>query len=356
METPTQDIQRVLFCQDTSDSENDQEEDEDLPMEDAAGEQASTCNDTDREQHGEQSIELSVTAAAVDVETQEKFLKELRDVLSVRHPELLFSMASGVTDSSSAQVIPTMLITPSIFHHHPPFGLVPRIQVSVQYKVYAILILMRVWKKERFDNCDELGVVCEMIGNDTKHKFYPGVKMNHYMSEYYEHIQFHIKSARVSKFPFSQVDSHKCHLYFELAHKAEKESRDVLCYPCKRLLNHLKCQKTRTVGETPTRKLKQQRPSSTARLSYMSPASQAKRKKPAQYERTNSIRKLSNYEDSEMNLDDAQNEEMCNIVQSIGEDELEKLYTEGEKHGVGTIIKEICITDVQQRRKQFLDD
>jgi len=28
---------------------------------------------------------------------------------------------------------------------------------------------------------------------------------------------------------------------------------------------------------------------------------------------------------------------MYNIVQSIGDDELEKLYMEGKKHGVGTI-------------------
>ena len=66
------------------------------------------------------------------------------------------------------------------------------------------------------------------------------------------------------------------------------------------------------------------------------------------------MRKLSKYEDSEIVLDDAQNEEMCNIVRSIGDDELEKLFTEGKKHGVGTIMKEIWITDVQQRRKQFL--
>jgi len=38
-------------------------------MEGVAGEQVSTCNDTDREQHGQQSIESSVAAAAVDVVT-----------------------------------------------------------------------------------------------------------------------------------------------------------------------------------------------------------------------------------------------------------------------------------------------
>jgi len=34
----------------------------------------------------------SVAAAAVEVETQEEFVKDLCGVLSVRHPELLFSM------------------------------------------------------------------------------------------------------------------------------------------------------------------------------------------------------------------------------------------------------------------------
>ena len=88
----------------------------------------------------------------------------------------------------------------------------------------------------------------------------------------------------------------------------------------------------------------------------MSPASQAKRKQLAQYERTNSIRKLAMYEDSEILLDDMQNEEMCSIVQSIGDDDLENLYAEGEKHGVGKLMEEIWIKDAQQRRKQFFDD
>ena len=311
------------------------------------------------EHQGEQSIESSIDTAAVDVETQEAFLTELRTNLSARYRELLFSMASGIANSTSTQVISTMLITPATFHHHPPYGLVPCIQVSVQYKVYTVTVLMRVWKKEIFESYDELDAVCKMIGSNTNHKFCPGIEMNHYMTEYYESIRFHIHSVRVSKFPFDRVDSHKCDLYFELAcnaRRVEKGSSEVLCYPCKRLINHLERQKTRTAEETSTKKLKRQMPSSKARLSYMSPASQGKRKKLAQYERTNTMRKLSKYEDSEIVLDDAQNEEMCNIVRSIGDDELEKLFTEGKKHGVGTIMKEIWITDVQQRRKQFFDD
>ena len=36
---------------------------------------------------------------------------------------------------------------------------------------------------------------------------------------------------------------------------------------------------------------------------------------------------------------------MCNIVQNIGDGELEKLHTEGVKHGVGTIVDNWCPTE-----------
>ena len=84
-----------------------------------------------------------------------------------------------------------------------------------------------------------------------------------------------------------------------------------------------------TNEETPTQRIKRQKPSSRARLSYMSPASQLKRKTLAQYERTNNIRKLQKYEESEVILDDDQNNEMCQIMEKIGVDELAKLYKKG---------------------------
>lgn len=88
----------------------------------------------------------------------------------------------------------------------------------------------------------------------------------------------------------------------------------------------------------------------------MSPASQAKRKKLAQYERTSNIRKLANHEENEISLDDDQHEEMCNITQRIGDDELEKLCKEGDEHGAGSIMKDIWITDQDRRSKEFFDD
>ena len=68
----------------------------------------------------------------------------------------------------------------------------------------------------------------------------------------------------------------------------------------------------------------------------MSPTDRARRKRLAQYERTNHTRKLNSFEGSEVMLNDDQNE-MCSIVQSIGNEELEQLCLEGEKHGVKKI-------------------
>jgi len=153
---------------------------------------------------------LSIHPEPVDVEVQEKFLNELRDCLHARYPELLFSMASGKMDGVSTVDIPVMLIAQKTLHHHPPYGLVSRVQVTVQYKVYTISMLMRVWRKEAFESFDDLDAVCKMVGNNTKHKFCPGIKMNRYLSEYKESIGFHIKSTRLLKFLFLRVDSKRC--------------------------------------------------------------------------------------------------------------------------------------------------
>jgi len=156
-----------------SDSDSNPGESQILSME-VAEEDASIVNNAVL---GEQSIELSMRAAPVEVKVQETFLNELHGSLSARYPELLFSMASGKMAGVSTMDIPVMLIAQKTLHHHPPYGLVSRIQVSVQYKFYTISVLMRVWRKEAFESFDDLDVVCKMIGNNTKHKFCPGLEM-----------------------------------------------------------------------------------------------------------------------------------------------------------------------------------
>lgn len=179
------------------------------------------------------------------------------------------------------------------------------------------------------------------------------------MNDYYEVIRFHIKSVRITEFPFKWIDSVNCTLLFQLAHNAtaeEKSLKEVKCYPCKCLVSDLEHQKRRTASETPTRKVKRQHPSSRARMSYMSPASQTKRRKLAQYERTSNIRKLQKYEENEVVLDDEQNDEMCAIVEKMGDEELQKLFDEGNKHGVGGILKDIWATDLDWQRTEFTHD
>ena len=141
--------------------------------------------------------------------------------------------------------------------------------------------------------------------------------MEHYISEYYEFIRYHIKSVRLTEFPFQRVDSNNCQLFFELSHNATKTEKDanvLKCCACKHLITDLNHHKKRTNAETPTRKIKRQNPSSRAKLSYMSAANQAKHKKLTQYERTSDIRKLANLEEDEICLDDEQHEKMRNVV------------------------------------------
>ena len=75
----------------------------------------------------------------------------------------------------------------------------------------------------------------------------------------------------------------------------------------------------------------------------------------AQYERTSNIRKLKKHEDNEVTLN-VETEEMCNIVEHIQTEDVEKLCKEGDEHGVGGIMKDIWITDNECRNQEFSTD
>ena len=191
---------------------------------------------------------------------------------------------------------------------------------------------MRVWKSGSFETLEDVIALCQMIGTNSTYKFCPGIEPSEYEREFHDVIRFHIKSVRITDFPFHRVDSINCKLLFQLSQNAtdsERTAKEVRCSSCKRLVSDLNHQKKRTAAETPTRRLKRQNPSSQARLSYMSPASQAKWKKLAQYERTSNIRKLKKYEESEVTLDDEQNDEMCNIAEQIRTEDLENCARKG---------------------------
>ena len=57
-----------------------------------------------------------------------------------------------------------------------------------------------------------------------------------------------------------------------------------------------------------------------------------------------------------MVLSDEQNEEMCAVMETMQAEELDKLYQEGDQHGVGSIMKTIWLTDKDCQKKHFSVD
>ena len=72
----------------------------------------------------------------------------------------------------------------------------------------------------------------------------------------------------------------------------------------------------------------------------------------AQYERSSTIRKLQKLEDSSVVLSDEQNEEMCAVMEAMQAEELDKLYQEGDQHGVGSLMKTIWLTDKDHQKNR----
>ena len=90
----------------------------------------------------------------------------------------------------------------------------------------------------------------------------------------------------------------------------------------------------------------------------MSPAGQSKRKQNVLTERNNDKKKLAKYENTEVTLADEQHEEMSAIIkiEEVGQDELEKIFAEGDSHDVGKEVREVWMTDKRQQLNQFTAD
>ena len=91
----------------------------------------------------------------------------------------------------------------------------------------------------------------------------------------------------------------------------------------------------------------------------MSPTSQSKRKQNSLIERNSDKINLTKFEKTEKTLAEEQHDEMCTIVNRIEEvskDELEKLFANGDAHGVGAQIREVWVTDRRQQLDQFKAD
>ena len=66
--------------------------------------------------------------------------------------------------------------------------------------------------------------------------------------------------------------------------------------------------------------------------------------------------KLAKYQESEVTLNEEQHSEMCTIMERTNDDDLEKLFKEGNEHGVGDIMKDVWFTDKKRQIQEFSHD
>ena len=275
-----------------------------------------------------------------------------------KFPELQFSR--GYTFDNSKQVL---IVTHRRLADHPPFGSVSRVRIELREDgSYVVHILMRNLEQGVLQDESDAHDLLERFSTASMYKFCPGIEWSYYHEHYYNAIRFHIKSVRCTETPFQRIDSVNCKMWFKLpmnASLADKNSTEAKCPACKRLCSDLEWQLKRTAKESPSRKVKRQAASSRARLTYMSPNSRVKRKQNASMERGIAKRKLAKYENTELTLADEQHTQMCDIVNiidgSVGDD-LQKIFEEGETHGVSGKLKEIWMTDRRQNIEQFKQD
>ena len=319
---------------------------------------SNTANSESAEESGEQVEEsgeqveesLSLSTGALQLETICKTGEQ-------RFNGLVFALGPTGTN--------TLTITQRELHCHPPFGYTSRVHIVFVGNDYKVNLLGTEFMSGTLYTETDVYNLCEMFSDQSSlspYKFCPGIDWDYYEEHYHSVIRFHLKSVRQCTAPFKRIDSVNCKRWFQLpanAPLADKFSKEVLCRACKRLKLDLEWQRKRTQSESPSRKVKRQAPSSKARLTYMSPSSQLKRKQNVLMERNSDKRKLSKYQNTEVTLSEEQHEEMSAIVrriEEVGKDELEKVFAEGDAHGVGTQIREIWKTDRREQLEQFSED
>lgn len=205
------------------------------------------------------------------------------------------------------------------------------------------------------------GLLEKYSSKSKVYKFCPGLDVSQY-EQYKDIVRFDVKSLRKTEEPFLHIDSVRCLLWFLLGKTISVQRREaeaVICPPCVKLRGNLDHQARRTAAESPSKRVKRQDASSHARLSYMSPASQAKRKEHQKKERDEAKRKAKSYEHTELPLDTEQHEQMDAVTSAIEKEcpgELEKLFVEGEKHGVGSKLRDVWNLDKQRERNEFKRD
>ena len=255
-----------------------------------------------------------------------------------------------------------------VLHHkqlysHPPFTPTSRCKITVTINgEYVVHILLREVESGSILNSplENIQNLCQKYSPfSTTFKYCPGIGVAEY-DEYKAIIRFDIKGVRMTtNSPFYRVDSNMCEMWHEIpknASAAKREAEELLCRQCVRLKCNLERQVRRTNEESPSKKLKRQSATSRARLAYMSPTSQAKRKGNQKLSKDSMSRKLSHYFAEKIILDEDQNEELSNVMTVIEDKcrkELDDIFTEGELHGVAHRMRDVWESDKKSDMKLF---
>ena len=258
-----------------------------------------------------------------------------------------------------------LLISHKKLYNHLPFGMTSRCRISITSAEYVVHVLMREVERGTLSHSSCVKVVdmlCMKYSTTSQiGKFCPGLSPVEY-DDYKDKIRFDLKSVRITQEPFHRIDSRNCLMWTELGRTTSSERREaseVLCRNCTKLRCNLDHQVRRTVEQGPSKKIKQQGPSSHARLSFMSPNSQSKRMTNKRIERGKDKRKLNRFTHTDLMVDNEQNEQLSAIVSTIARDhslELERVFDQGKKHGVESNLRDIWNLDAKRESTIFQQD
>lgn len=303
-----------------------------------------------------ESMEISTTTQNNESCTREE---EIEDVYKAVNKLEEFVVVKCAYDDELC-----LLISHRKLQNHPPFGMTSRCRISVTSREYIVHILRREVERGALTNhsISVISMLCKKYSTTSKiGKFCPGISSTEYEC-YKDTIRFDLKSVRITLEPFHRIDANKCLMWTELGRTASRERREateVLCRYCVRLRCNLNHQVRRTKDQGPSKRMKQQDPSSRARLSYMSPNNKSKRTVNKRIERGKDKRKVKRFTRTDLTIDCEQAEEISAVVSMISRehsDELEKVFEQGKKHGVGSKLRDIWNLDARRDSIEFKKD
>ena len=155
------------------------------------------------------------------------------------------------------------------------------------------------------------------------------------LSEYPKDIRFKTKNLHEWGLPFNRIDAHECLLWHtpnNFFHPNGDPLRDV-CTACRRLAKDINQLLQRSLNLTEEQKRSRLAVNSNYPLAYLSPKSRSNRLKSVFKERKNLSSKLSALTPFDLEVDDAQHDELLQIVHSVqksGSKAIEELCTRGD--------------------------